>query len=79
VGIAGECMCELNSMDDQQRATECRGGPGLHCCADQSGSCCSCSSSVCLPSDTEVSNCKIDQLKCGNGTHQVEACSVQHP
>jgi hypothetical protein len=77
--IAGGCQCELGSMDSERRPTVCAGGAGLHCCADQTGQTCTCSSSPCLATDTVVASCSIEALRCGFGEHQVVACSVRDP
>jgi len=72
--IAGGCQCQLTDKDDQGRDTECRGGK--HCCADASTASCACGDQACLPQDTEVPSCTIEQLGCGRGEQQVESCSV---
>jgi hypothetical protein len=79
VPIGGGCMCELSTMDYEHRATECPGGPGIHCCVDQTKASCTCSSNTCLATDTVVSKCDITPLECGSGTHQVDSCSLRGP
>jgi hypothetical protein len=79
VPLGDECLCELSPMDNQDRATECPGGNGIHCCAAQGGVSCNCSPAPCLPTDNEVGSCGIAQLKCDTGEHQVDACSERSP
>lgn len=77
VPIGGGCQCQLTDKDDQGRDTRCKAG--AHCCANASTATCSCSDKACLPQDTEVTECNIDQLGCSNGEHQVESCSTPKP
>jgi hypothetical protein len=73
VPIADGCQCELSGIDDLGRATECN---GVHCCANASLNTCACSSRACLPQETEVSTCTLDELGCPSGTSHVTTCSV---
>jgi hypothetical protein len=75
--IAGGCQCQLTDKDDQGRQTECKGGK--HCCSNPMTVTCSCGDQACLPQDTEVPSCTIDQLACKSGEHQVESCSAPKP
>lgn len=66
------CTCQLSTMDDRGRPTEC---DGEHCCVDATGFSCSCGSRACAPNETEVPSCGIDQLGCAAGRHEVASCS----
>lgn len=70
------CLCQLSAMDDNARPAECEGDT---CCFDPRLNECRCGSAACLPTETRVAACTVDQLGCSGSRRRVETCTVGKP
>jgi hypothetical protein len=72
VALSNGCICTLTDNLDERTADTC---PGKHCCAIDDR--CQCGDNPCQGQTREVPSCNRAELRCPNGQHAVDSCSIR--